>query len=119
MTIEERIQELLNNEQAVESLMNAKTPDELMKAFADNNIILEDVTKEEAFAAFQRAQSDEISEEDLEVVSGGMHPAVRRNIRVAAAVAANYALYVAGAVAVAALAHQIHHAHPHHHHHHR
>ena len=117
MTIEERIQELLNNEQAVEALKNAKTPDELMKAFADNNIVLEDVTKEEAFAAFQRSNSDEISEDDLEVVSGGVNPVVLRNMRIAAHAAAHMALHVAGAVAVAALAHQIHHAHHHRPHH--
>ena len=117
MTIEEKIQELLNNTEAVESLMNAKTPDELMKALADNNIVLEGVTKEEAFVAFQNANTDELSEDDLEAVSGGMNPFVRRNIRVAAAVGAAMAMYVTGAVAVAALAHQVHKAHCHRPHH--
>ena len=119
MTIEEKIQELLSNEQAVEGLLNAKTPDELMKALADNNIVLEDVTKEEAFAAFQKANSDEISEDELEAVSGGVNPAVYNGIRVAATVGAvaGAALYIASTAAVAAVAHQVHKSHCHKPHH--
>jgi len=113
MTIEEKIQELLNNTEAVESLMNAKTPDELMKALADNNIVLEGVTKEEAFVAFQNANTDELSEDDLEAVSGGAKYAPYKGIRVAAAVgaAAGVALYIASTAAVVAVASQVHKAH--------
>jgi len=105
MNVNERVQELLDNEQALEAMLNAESPDALMQVFADNNIILEDVTKEEAFAAFQNAKNGELTEEALDDVAGGVYLAVKAGafyLAVSGSVAG--ALCVAGGIAVIGLA---------------
>ena len=70
--VKERIEELFDNEELLEKVFTAKTPDELWELFKENGVIFEDVTKEEVFDAFQKAKNtDELSEEELEDVSGG------------------------------------------------
>ena len=44
MTANERIEELFNNEEVLEKMLFAETPDALMEVFAENNIVLEDVS---------------------------------------------------------------------------
>ncbi len=77
MTAEEKIQELFDDEALLDRIFEAKDPDELMKIFAENNVTFEDVTKEEVFDAFQRAKTGELSEEELENVSGGFYVALK------------------------------------------
>ena len=71
--IQKRIDELFDNGELLEQIFTAKTPDELWQLFEANGVAFEDVTKEEVFDAFQKAKNtDELSEEDLENVSGGL-----------------------------------------------
>ncbi len=67
------VQKLLENEQFLEGLVNAETPEELGVVFKENNIVLaEGETLEDAFAAAQAAKTDELNEDSLEEVSGGV-----------------------------------------------
>ena len=105
MTVDERVQELLNNDEVLEKMLYAETPDALMQVFSDNNIVLVDVTKEEAFDAFQRARTGELNENDLDNVNGGVYLALKAGafyFAVSGSVGA--ALCVAGGVAVIGLA---------------
>lgn len=105
MTVDERVQELLNNDEVLGKMLYAESPDELMQVFAENNIVLEQVTKEEAFDAFQRAKNGELSEEELDNVSGGVYFALKAGafyLAVSGSVAG--ALCVVGGVAVIGLA---------------
>lgn len=105
MTVNERLEELLNNDEVLEKMLFAESPDALMKVFEENNIILENVTKEEAFDAFQKARNGELSEDDLEDVSGGVYFALKAGafyLAVSGSVAG--ALCVVGGVAIIGLA---------------
>lgn len=105
MTANERIEELFNNEEVLEKMLFAETPDALMEVFAENNIVLEDVTKEEAFEAFQRAKNGELNEDDLEDVSGGVYFALKAGaIYLAVSGSVAGALCVVGGVAIIGLA---------------
>ncbi len=67
-------QELFQNEALMEDLEKVTNADELVETLDKHNIQLEEgLTKEEAFSRFEKGQTndDEISEEDLENVSGG------------------------------------------------
>lgn len=105
MTVDERVEELLNNDEVLEKMLYAESPDKLMQVFEENNIVLEQVTKEEAFDAFQRAKNGELNEEDLDNVSGGVYFALKAGacyLAVSGSVAG--ALCVVGGVAVIGLA---------------
>lgn len=73
LELEQRAKELLDNEEFLEKIWYAETADSLMQAFEEYNIVLEGVSKEEAFDAFQRVKSGELSEDDLSNVSGGLY----------------------------------------------
>ena len=105
MTVEERVQELFDNEELLDSVFKAETPEALIQLFAENGVVFEDVTKEEVFDAFQRARTDELSEDDLENVSGGVYLAIKAGaIYFAVSGSVGAALCVAGGVAVIGLA---------------
>jgi len=72
MAIEEKIQELVTNEEFAEGMFGATTPDELMKVFAEHHVEISGVTKEEAFTKVQQIKSGELLEDDLENISGGV-----------------------------------------------
>lgn len=70
--VQQRIEELFNNEELINKFAEVKTPDELVSLFNENGVEFTDVSKEQLFDAFQKAkETDELSEDDLENVSGG------------------------------------------------
>lgn len=112
MTIEERTLELqkqaealLENDEVLAKMLYAETPEALMQIFAENNIIIEDVTPEEVFSAFQRVRTGELSEDDLENVNGGVYLMLKTSLfTFAVSGSVGAALCVAGGVAAIGLA---------------
>ena len=69
----EKLEKLMENDELLKGLVECSTPDELMKILKENELELEEgLTPEEAFKAVKEYQNDEVSEEALENVSGGM-----------------------------------------------
>lgn len=70
------INDLYANEELLAGLVEAESPAELAEVFAKNNIELEEgLTIEEAFKLVkeqENAKADELNEEDLEDVAGGI-----------------------------------------------
>lgn len=72
-TQNEDVRKLMENEQFLEGLIEAKDPEELATVLKDNNIELpEGETIEEAFETVQAHKTDELTEEALEDVAGGI-----------------------------------------------
>ena len=112
MTIEERTLELqkqaealLENDEVLTKMLYAENPEVLMQIFSENNIIIEDVTPEEVFAAFQRVRTGELSEDDLDNVNGGVYLMLKTGLfTFAVSGSVGAALCVAGGVAAIGLA---------------
>lgn len=68
----EKMQELLNDEEFMKAFISVENPQELEKLVADRGIALEGVTPEEAFEIIKKQDNGEFSEEDLQDVSGGI-----------------------------------------------
>ena len=69
----ENMEKLMANEELLKGLVECTTPDELMKVLKDNSVELEKgLTPEKAFKAVKQYQTDELDEEALENVSGGI-----------------------------------------------
>ncbi len=71
MTVEERITELLEDEHFLDDVREISSPEELQKVFAAYNIEVKDATLEEAYEALHQSSDTELTEEELEEVSGG------------------------------------------------
>ena len=74
--VEQRILELMENEAFLQEMLAASTPEELVEVYNRNNLVLGDISPEEAFQAVQAEKAkaeadDELSEEDLDNVAGG------------------------------------------------
>lgn len=74
--VEQRIMELMENESFLKEMLEAKSPEELVDVYARNNLVLGDISPEEAFHAVQAEKAKanegaELSEDDLEDVVGG------------------------------------------------
>lgn len=69
--IQDKLDEVFDNAEVMEKIDLARTPEELIKVFQEQNIQFEDVTPEEVFSAFHKQTDDELSEDELEDVSGG------------------------------------------------
>lgn len=74
--VEQRILELMEDEDFLKEMLDARTPEELVEVYKRNNLVLGDISPEEAFAAVQAEKAkaeagDELSEEDLDAVAGG------------------------------------------------
>lgn len=74
--VEQRIAELMEDEAFLKEMLEAKTPEELVEVYKRNNLVLGDISPEEAFAAVQAEKEkaeadDELSEDDLDAVAGG------------------------------------------------
>lgn len=112
MTVDERTLELqkkaealLENDEVLGKMLYAENPEALMQVFAENNIIIQDVTPEEVFAAFQRVRTGELTEDDLDNVSGGVYLMLKTSIfTFAISGSVGAALCVAGGVAAIGLA---------------
>ena len=72
MTGEEKLQELTNNDVLMNQLFTASTPDAFVAILAANGVSLDGISNEEAYAAFHGATNDELDENDLENVAGGV-----------------------------------------------
>ena len=69
----ETLKKYLENEEFMTGLVEAKTPEELQKLFDKFSITLEEgLTIEEAFKLVKEQENAEISEAELEDVSGGI-----------------------------------------------
>ncbi len=67
------VKKLLENEAFLEGLVDAETPEELAEVLKANNLELEEgLTIEKAFEVCQASKTDELSEEALEDVAGGV-----------------------------------------------
>ena len=74
--VEQRVAELMENEEFLKAMLDANTPEELIAVYERNNLVLGEISPEEAFQAIQAekakaAASDELSEDDLDDVAGG------------------------------------------------
>lgn len=73
----EKMQLILENDELMMGLVSAKTPEELNAVLARQGFELEGISADEAFEMVQdkiaRAESGELSEEELEAVSGGWY----------------------------------------------
>lgn len=74
--VEQRIAELMEDEAFLKEMLEAKSPEELVEVYERNNLVLGDISPEEAFAAVQAEKAkaeadDELSEDDLDNVAGG------------------------------------------------
>lgn len=64
---------ILENKQLMENLVEVETPEELTALFAQHSIELEEgLTAEEAFRLLKEQGSDELDENELENVNGGI-----------------------------------------------
>lgn len=69
----EMLQKCLDNEEFITGLVEVKTPEELQELFDKNKLVLEEgLSIEEAFTLLKEQENAEISEEELENVSGGI-----------------------------------------------
>ena len=106
--IQQKIQEVFDNEEVLGKVFSAETPNEMVNVLKENGVIFVDVSDEDVFEAFQnakRAQTDELTEDDLEDVAGGVYLALKAGafyFAVSGSVGA--ALCVAGGVALIGLA---------------
>ena len=67
------MEKLLQNEELLVGMVETETPEELAKLFAEHNIQLEEgLTIEQAFQMIQENKKDELSEEALQDVNGGI-----------------------------------------------
>ncbi len=74
--VEQRITELMEDEVFLKEMLEAKSPEELVEVYTRNNLVLGDISPEEAFAAIQAEKAkagadDELSEDALDEVAGG------------------------------------------------
>lgn len=74
--VEQRVLELMEDEVFLKEMLEANSPEELVEVYTRNNLVLGDISPEEAFRAIQAEKAkaeagDELSEEDLDAVSGG------------------------------------------------
>lgn len=74
MTGEEKLQELMNNDELMDQLFYAETPTAFVDILAANGIALDGISSEEAYAAFHSAKNDEFDENALDNVAGGVLP---------------------------------------------
>lgn len=89
MNAQERINELLQDQEFIEGLRSVNTPEELKEILDERNITLEEgLSYDEALMKMKEYDGSELSEDDLEAVSGG--------ILVTTAVAATATLVVSG-----------------------
>ena len=95
----EKLQELMNNNEFTDLLFSAQTPNAFVEILTENGITLDGISKEEAFAIFHSANSDELNEDSLDHVAGG----VSVPITLALCVAGPIGIYCAiGAAAIGA-----------------
>ena len=106
MTVEEKIEQVFNNEEVLKNIFEAETPVALMQVMNDNGVVFEDVTAEQVFAEFQKAKNGELSEDELDDVNGGVYLAVKAGAFYVAVAGGSVAgaLCVAGGVALIGLA---------------
>lgn len=71
--MEDKAKELLNNDELLKGIVTADTADELMAVLKENEIQLEEgLSPEHAFELVQSARTEELGEQELESVSGGI-----------------------------------------------
>ena len=71
--MDQNMQKLMENEELVKGMVDAKTPEELVDVMKANGVELEEgLTPEAAFEKAQAAKSGELGEDDLENVNGGI-----------------------------------------------
>ena len=71
--MDENLKKLMENKALLEGLVDVQTPDDLAKLLAENNIELEEgLSMEKAFELVKKGQTDELTEEDVENVNGGI-----------------------------------------------
>lgn len=68
--MDENLKKLMDNETFMNGLASVESADDLAKVLSENNVELDGVTVEEAFAQIQ--EQEDLSEDDLEKVSGGI-----------------------------------------------
>lgn len=74
---QDKMMMILENEELMEKLLTVKTPEELEKALDTLGYALDGITPKDAFDLIQekikKAENDELSEDELEAVSGGWY----------------------------------------------
>lgn len=67
------MENIIHNEELMKTLAAVGTAEELMKVFEENNITLEEgVTAQQFLDTMKGTQSEELGEDDLDEVSGGV-----------------------------------------------
>ena len=74
--VENRIVELMENEKFLKEMLAVNSPAELVEVYKRNDLVLDNITPEEAFQAIQAEKAkaeadDELTEADLDAVAGG------------------------------------------------
>lgn len=68
----ERLNELLENEEFMKGLVTCQSPEELANLFEKNSIVLdEELSIEDAFELVKKQESGELNDSELDAVSGG------------------------------------------------
>lgn len=90
------MENIIQNEELVKKLAAVETVEELNKVLADNDIVLEDgITAEQFLEAMKGGADEELSEDDLMDVSGGVSKIFLRSAARAAGMAvAKYIAYM-------------------------
>lgn len=67
------MENIINNEELMKKLAAVETVEELMKVFEENSITLEEgVTAQQFLDTMKGTQNEELNEDDLDDVSGGI-----------------------------------------------
>lgn len=91
------MEKIMQNEELMIGLVEAETPAQLAELFAAHNITLaEDLTIEKAFELVKAQENAELSENDLDDVSGGIAFGLAVSSAVLLAVAATELCFFAG-----------------------
>ena len=91
------LKELVENEELLLGVINAENPDELAKVFLENGLALEEgLSMDEAFKIVKAQENSELSDAELENVSGGIALSLAVSVVITTAVSAGVAAFIAG-----------------------
>lgn len=91
------MEKLLQNEELLNGLVEVETPEALAKLFAEHNVVLEEgLSIEQAFQMVQDRKTDELNEEALEDVNGGIALAVGLGAAGALIFSAGVLIFISG-----------------------
>lgn len=91
------LNKILENEDLLAGLVEAETPGELATLFTAHNIVLaDDLTIEEAFNLVKAQENAELTDTDLDSVSGGVASAVLLGAACTMVLAASVVIFISG-----------------------